>query len=218
MKDSPLIRVPDLSGSLDQAARAQLMRQAPCVLWFTGLSGAGKSTIAQLVEKDLHARGLHTYLLDGDNLRCGLNRDLGYGTEDRRENVRRVTEVARLMADAGLMVIVALISPFRAERRLARESLQPCRFFEVFVDTPLSVAEGRDPKGLYAKARRGQIKDFTGIDSPYEQPECPDIHLNTTRLTAEQAAGSVLANLEHAGMLDTVECSIASEPLRAVGA
>ena len=149
------------------------------VLWFTGLSGAGKSTIANLVEKRLLAMGHHTYLLDGDNVRHGLNKDLGFTDEDRVENIRRVAEVARLMVDAGLIVLVSFISPFRAERRMARAMFAPGEFLEVFVDTPLGVAERRDAKGLYAKARAGQIRNFTGIDSPYEVPENADITLDT---------------------------------------
>jgi adenylyl-sulfate kinase len=162
------------------------------VLWFTGLSGAGKSTVANLVEQQLHAMGRPTYLLDGDNVRHGLNRDLGFTAEDRVENVRRVAEVAKLMADAGLTVLVSLISPFRAERQMARSLLAPGEFVEIFVDTPLSVAEARDPKGLYRKARRGELKNFTGIDSPYEIPEHPEIHLHTEQVEATKSAQRVL--------------------------
>jgi bifunctional enzyme CysN/CysC len=170
------------------SARAGLLRNQPSVLWFTGLSGAGKSTIANLVEKQLHARGRPTYLLDGDNLRHGLNKDLGFTEAARAENIRRVAEVAKLMADAGLIVLVSLISPFRAERRMARELIQPTPFIEIFVDTPLEVAEERDPKGLYKKARRGEIKNFTAIDSPYERPENPEIRIDTTRCDATTAS------------------------------
>ncbi len=162
---------------VDRAARARIKGQQPKVLWFTGLSGAGKSTIANQVEKRLHARGCHTFLLDGDNVRHGLNRDLGFTDEDRVENIRRVAEVARLMADAGLIVLVSFISPFRAEREMARELFAEGEFIEVFVDVPLEVAEARDVKGLYRKARAGQIPNFTGIDSPYEAPENPELHL-----------------------------------------
>jgi bifunctional enzyme CysN/CysC len=183
---------------VDRAARAEIKGQKPCVIWFTGLSGAGKSTIANLVEKRLHALGRHTYLLDGDNVRHGLNKDLGFTEADRVENIRRVAEVARLMADAGLIVLVSFISPFRAERRMARGLMPEGAFFEVFVDTPLDVAEERDPKGLYRKARRGDLKNFTGVDSPYEVPECPEITLDTTRLAAEQAADVVLERLRTA--------------------
>jgi bifunctional enzyme CysN/CysC len=186
---------------VDKAARAELKGQRPCVVWLTGLSGAGKSTIANLVEKQLHARGHHTYLLDGDNVRHGLNKDLGFTEADRVENIRRVAEVSRLMVDAGLIVLVSFISPFRAERRMARELLGEHEFVEVFVDTPLSVAEERDPKGLYRKARRGQLKNFTGIDSPYEPPERPEVHVDTTQATAQQAADAILAYLEQSGAI-----------------
>ncbi len=162
---------------VDPAARARIKGQTPRVLWFTGLSGAGKSTIANQVEKRLHARGCHTFLLDGDNVRHGLNRDLGFTDEDRVENIRRVAEVARLMVDAGLIVLVSFISPFRAERQMARERFAPGEFVEIFVDVPLEVAESRDVKGLYRKARAGQIPNFTGIDSPYEPPQAPELHL-----------------------------------------
>ncbi len=163
---------------VDKAARARIKGQQPKVLWFTGLSGAGKSTVANQVEKRLHAQGVHTFLLDGDNVRHGLNRDLGFTDEDRVENIRRVAEVARLMADAGLVVLVSFISPFRAERQMARERFEDGEFIEVFVDVPLEVAEARDVKGLYRKARAGQIPNFTGIDSPYEAPETPELHLH----------------------------------------
>jgi bifunctional enzyme CysN/CysC len=170
------------------------------VLWLTGLSGAGKSTIANRIEKQLAAQGRHTYLLDGDNVRHGLNKDLGFAAQDRVENIRRVAEVARLMVDAGLIVLVSFISPFRAERRMARGLFETREFFEVFVDTPLTVAEGRDVKGLYRKARRGELKNFTGIDSPYETPEQPEIRIDTTRLSAEEAADLVVAHLKAAGV------------------
>jgi len=186
---------------VNKKARAALKGQRACVLWFTGLSGAGKSTIANLVEKRLHALGRHTYTLDGDNVRHGLNKDLGFTDADRVENIRRVAEVAKLMVDAGLIVLVSFISPFRSERRFARELLEPGEFFEVFVDTPLEEAERRDPKGLYKKARRGELKNFTGIDSPYEPPERPEIHLRTEQLSPEEAAEQVLKVLHEAGML-----------------
>jgi bifunctional enzyme CysN/CysC len=186
---------------VDKEARAALKAQNPLVLWFTGLSGAGKSTIANLVEKRLHALGHHTYLLDGDNVRHGLNRDLGFSSVDRVENIRRVAEVARLMVDAGLIVLVSFISPFRTERRMARGLLRDGEFFEIFVDTPLNVAERRDPKGLYRKARRGELKNFTGIDSPYEPPECPEIHIETTQLTPDEAADAILETLHRTGGL-----------------
>ncbi len=186
---------------VDKAARAALKGQRPGVLWLTGLSGAGKSTIANRVEKRLHAMGRHTYILDGDNVRHGLNKDLGFTAADRVENIRRIAEVAKLMVDAGLIVITAFISPFRAERRMARELLAPGEFVEVFVDAPLSVAEERDPKGLYRKARRGEIKNFTGIDSPYEAPEAPEIRIDTTALDPDAAADRVLAALAARGMI-----------------
>ena len=171
------------------------------MLWLTGLSGAGKSTIANLVEKKLHAMGRHTYLLDGDNVRHGLNKDLGFTEADRVENIRRIGEVAKLMVDAGLIVLIAFISPFRAERRMARDLMTEGEFIEVYVDAPLDVAEGRDPKGLYKKARRGEIKNFTGIDSPYEPPEAPEIRIDTTKLTPEGAADEVLALLARRGLI-----------------
>ena len=166
--------------------RALLKNQRPAVFWFTGLSGSGKSTIANLLEKKLHATGRHTYILDGDNVRHGLNRDLGFTDEDRVENIRRVAEVARLMADAGLIVIVSFISPFRAERRMARELMGEGGFIEVFVDTPFEECARRDPKGLYARALSGGLKNFTGVDSPYEAPENPEIHLQTVGATPEE--------------------------------
>jgi len=166
---------------VNKAARARLNGHAPKVLWFTGLSGAGKSTLANRVEQALHARGCHTFILDGDNLRHGLNRDLGFTDEDRVENIRRVAEVARLMADAGLIVLVSFISPFRAERQMARERFAEDEFIEIYVDVPLAVAEARDPKGLYRKARAGELPHFTGIDSPYEAPEHPELHLHADR-------------------------------------
>ncbi len=187
---------------VDKAARAALKRQKSCVIWLTGLSGAGKSTIANLVEKKLHAMGRHTYLLDGDNVRHGLNKDLGFTDADRVENIRRIGEVAKLMADAGLIVLTAFISPFRAERRLARELMPEGEFFEVYVDTPLAVAEERDVKGLYKKARRGELKNFTGIDSPYEEPENPELRIDTGHRSADQAADDIIAHLRVGGMLD----------------
>jgi bifunctional enzyme CysN/CysC len=186
---------------VNKQARAALKGQRACVLWFTGLSGAGKSTVANLVEKRLHALGRHTYTLDGDNVRHGLNKDLGFTDADRVENIRRVAEVSRLMIDAGLIVLVSFISPFRSERRLARELVQPGEFFEVFVDTPLAEAEKRDPKGLYRKARRGELKNFTGIDSPYEPPEHAEIHLRTALYSPEEAAEQIMKTLRDAGML-----------------
>jgi bifunctional enzyme CysN/CysC len=186
---------------VNKHARSALKGQRACVLWFTGLSGAGKSTVANIVEKRLHALGRHTYTLDGDNVRHGLNKDLGFTDADRVENIRRVAEVSKLMVDAGLIVLVSFISPFRSERRLARELMQSGEFFEVFVDTPLAEAEQRDPKGLYKKARRGELRNFTGIDSPYEPPEAPEIHLHTALYSPEAAAEQILTQLRDAGML-----------------
>jgi bifunctional enzyme CysN/CysC len=177
---------------VDRSAHSALKGQRPSVIWFTGLSGAGKSTIANIVERKLHAVGRHTYLLDGDNLRHGLNRDLGFTMADRVENVRRTAEVAGLMADAGLIVLVSLISPYRAERRMARDLIGEDQFLEIFVDTALDVAEDRDRKGLYAKARRGEIPNFTGIGAPYEVPENPDLHILTSDYSPEQAADAVI--------------------------
>jgi bifunctional enzyme CysN/CysC len=186
---------------VDKAVRARLKGQKPCVLWLTGLSGAGKSTIANLVEKKLVSMGRHTYLLDGDNVRHGLNKDLGFTAQDRVENIRRVAEVSKLMVDAGLIVLVSFISPFRSERRMARELFAPGGFLEVFVDTALAEAERRDVKGLYKKARRGELKNFTGIDSPYEPPEQPEIHIDTAALSAEQAADGIVRHLEGLGIV-----------------
>ena len=186
---------------VDKTARAAIKGQKPAVLWFTGLSGAGKSTIANQVEKKLLTLGHHSYLLDGDNVRHGLNRDLGFTDADRVENVRRVAEVAHLMVDAGLIVLTAFISPFRSERALARSLLDPGEFIEIHVDTPLDVAEERDVKGLYKKARRGELKNFTGIDSPYEPPMQPEIHLDTTQMTIEAAAERVLQVLAERGII-----------------
>ncbi len=180
---------------VDKAARAQLKGQRPVVLWFTGLSGAGKSTIANRVEQRLLAQGRHSYLLDGDNVRHGLNKDLGFTSADRVENIRRVAEVTRLMVDAGLIVLTAFISPFRAERALARGLLGDGEFIEIHVDTPLAVAEQRDVKGLYKKARSGALKNFTGIDSPYEAPEAPELRVDTALMTVDQAADVVIALL-----------------------
>ncbi|MDB5658863.1 MAG: cysN [Cypionkella sp.] len=177
---------------VDRDAHAALKTQKPAVVWFTGLSGSGKSTIANLVEKKLHGLGKHTFLLDGDNVRHGLNRDLGFTDADRVENIRRVGEVAKLMTDAGLIVLTAFISPFRSERRMVRDLMAAGEFMEVYVDTPLAVAESRDVKGLYKKARSGQLKNFTGIDSPYEAPEDAEIVVNTSDLTAEEAASRIV--------------------------
>ena len=183
--------------TVTRADRAALKRQSPLVLWFTGLSGAGKSTIANRVEQRLIAEGLHSVMLDGDNVRHGLNRDLGFTDADRVENIRRVAEVARLMTDAGLIVLVSFISPFREERRMARARMEPGEFMEVFIDVPLAVAEARDVKGLYAKARAGQLSHFTGIDSPYEAPETPDLRIDAAGSSVDEAADRIVA-LVHA--------------------
>jgi bifunctional enzyme CysN/CysC len=186
-----------------KASHSALKGQRPCVLWFTGVPSSGKSTVANLVEQQLLAQGRHTYLLDGDNVRHGLNADLGFTPEDRVENIRRVGEVARLMVDAGLIVLVTLVSPYRAERDLVRSRLEPGEFFEVFVDAPLSVVQARDPKGLYRKAAAGEAKNVTGIDSPYEAPLSPELHLLTADLTPEASAAAMIRALHEAGALGT---------------
>ena len=204
MIDSPLLRAANLAwqeSELDKEKRARQKGQRPCILWFTGLSGAGKSTAASRVEGRLAARGRHSYLLDGDNVRHGLNRDLGFTDADRVENVRRIAEVAKLFVDAGLIVLVSLISPFRDERRMARGLVEEGEFVEVFVDTPLALCERRDPKGLYRKARAGEIRNFTGIDSGYEPPENPEIVLKAGEQDADQLADRVIRYLEQGGYL-----------------
>jgi bifunctional enzyme CysN/CysC len=181
---------------IDKAARARLNLHRSACLWFTGLSGSGKSTVANLLEKSLYARGRHTYLLDGDNVRHGLNRDLGFTESDRVENIRRVAEVAKLMVDAGLIVIVSFISPFRRERDFARSLFEPGEFFEIFLDAPLSICERRDTKGLYAKARRGELKNFTGVDSAFEPPDTPELRLDTAAVTPDACASQILELLD----------------------
>ena len=180
---------------ISREAHSGLKNQTPRVLWFTGLSGSGKSTIANEVEKQLNLMNRHTFLLDGDNIRHGLNKDLGFTDADRVENIRRVGEVAKLMTDAGLIVLTAFISPFRAERRMVREMLPEGEFIEVFVDTPLEVAEARDVKGLYKKAREGNLKNFTGIDSPYEAPENAEIRVNTVEMSPQEAARHIIERI-----------------------
>jgi len=180
---------------VDKSARAAIKGQRASVIWFTGLSGAGKSTLANALEKKLYAAGRHTYLLDGDNVRHGLNSDLGFTEADRVENIRRVAEVAKLMVDAGLIVLTAFMSPFRAERRYARQLLADGEFVEVFVDVPLAIAEMRDPKGLYRKARSGKLPNFTGIDSPYEPPETPEIVVATGVQSLDESVAYLMNRL-----------------------
>lgn len=182
--------------ALDKATRAAHKQQVPRCIWLTGFSGAGKSTVAKSLERHLYSQGRHTYLLDGDNVRHGLNRDLGFTEEDRVENIRRVAEVAKLMADAGLIVLVSCISPFAADRRMARGLFEPSEFMEVFVDAPLATCEQRDAKGLYAKARRGDLKNFTGIDSPYEPPVTPELRLDTSLYSPDQCVEQLLRLIE----------------------
>lgn len=178
-----------------RAERAEPKHQRPCLLWFTGLSGSGKSTIANALDVALHRRGYHTFLLDGDNVRHGLNNDLGFSDEDRVENIRRIGEVSKLFTDAGLIVLSAFISPFTSDRRMVRKLFPAGEFIEVFMNTPIDTCEERDPKGLYKKAREGKIKDFTGIDSPYEAPPHPEITLDTSSQSVEQCVESLLAYL-----------------------
>jgi bifunctional enzyme CysN/CysC len=194
--------------AVEKGARAVIKHQMPRCIWFTGLSGSGKSTLANLLERRLHAEGRHTYVLDGDNVRHGLNRDLGFTEVDRAENIRRVAEVAKLMVDAGLIVIVAFISPYRAERKFARDLFAPGEFIEVFVDTPLKECERRDPKGLYAKARRGEIPNFTGLSAPYEEPTQPEIHLATLTALPDAICESIYKALDgiHGGQQSPRRC------------
>ena len=181
--------------------RSKLKNQKPCVLWFTGLSGAGKSTIANALDKKLHEMGRHTYLLDGDNVRHGLSKDLGFANEDRVENLRRVAEVSKLMVDAGLIVISAFISPFKSERQMARDLFSEDEFLEIFIDTPLQIAEQRDVKGLYKKARAGELKNFTGIDSPYERTEYPELSLFSDQYPIDDLVQQAVQMLKTKGIL-----------------
>jgi adenylylsulfate kinase len=190
-----------------KADRKKAFGHKSCVLWFTGLSGSGKSTIAVEVERQLMDRGVHTYILDGDNVRHGLNTDLGFSDEDREENIRRIGEVARLFADAGLVVITSFISPFRRDRDRVRSLLGPGEFLEIFAKCPLDICETRDPKGLYAKARAGEIVDFTGIDSPYEEPENPELVLDTGELSVEECVEQVFALLEEGDVVRGIKQS-----------
>ena len=180
--------------------REKIKNQKGVTLWFTGLSGSGKSTVANEVEYELNKLGFHTYLLDGDNIRHGLNKDLGFSEEDRKENIRRISEVAKLFVDAGIITLTAFISPFREDRNRAREIIGD--FLEVFIDTPIEECEKRDPKGLYKKAKNGEIKNFTGIDSPYEAPKNPDIHIRTTEMTPSEAANEIIKQLQQKGYIN----------------
>ena len=191
------------TGSISRAERERLNRHRGLVIWFTGLSGAGKSTLANALESELHRQGRHTYILDGDNIRQGLNRDLGFTVEDRVENIRRIAEVSALMLDAGMVVMVAFISPFQHDRELARQRIGAERFFEVFVDAPLSVCEARDPKGLYRRAHAGSLPNMTGIDSAYEVPDHPRLHLDTSHSTVSQSLAELCAALD--GLLSLPE-------------
>jgi adenylylsulfate kinase len=189
------------SHPVDRATRAAQKSQEPLVIWFTGLSASGKSTIAGALEQILTQQGYHTYLLDGDNVRHGLCKDLGFSDADRKENIRRVGEVAKLAADAGLIVLAAFISPFRSDRRIVRDILPEGQFVEVFVDAPLEVCKKRDPKGLYEKAVRGEIKQFTGIDSPYEKPQAAEVHIDADTLTVAESVNRLLEYLHRSGVL-----------------
>lgn len=195
MSNQPTVHLVWHQAAVNKEDRHRLNGHKSCVLWFTGLSGSGKSTLAHAVDKRLHERGLRSYVLDGDNIRHGLNKGLGFCPEDRRENIRRIAEVAKLFVDAGVITLTALISPFQADRDLARGLLEPGEFVEVYVKCPLEVCERRDPKGLYQKARRGEIAAFTGISSPYEEPVAPELIIDSAHMTVEEAADQVLAAL-----------------------
>ncbi len=187
---------------LSKKDRSKIKNQKPCILWFTGLSGSGKSTIANAVETKLYELQKHTYLLDGDNVRMGLNKGLGFSDEDRVENIRRIAEVSKLFVDAGIIVLTAFISPFEKDREMVRNLVEEKEFIEIFVDTPLEICEQRDPKGLYRKARDGAIKNFTGIDSLYEKPKFPQIHVETSMLSMEECAKMVIKYLEKNGYIN----------------
>ncbi len=187
---------------VSKAQRASLKKQKPALLWYTGLSGSGKSTVANTVDALLYQRGCHSYLLDGDNVRHGLNGDLGFSDSERVENIRRISEVAKLFLDAGLIVSTAFISPFASDRAMAKEKLTEGEFIEVFIDTPIAVCEQRDPKGLYKKVRAGEIKDFTGINSDYDIPQSPKIHVQTADLSVEQCAKQIVTYLVEHGFID----------------
>jgi adenylylsulfate kinase len=186
---------------ISKAERAKQKNQRSCILWFTGLSASGKSTIANALEARLYKMGKHTYLLDGDNIRHGLNKNLGFKDEERIENIRRIGEVSKLFVDAGLIVISAFISPFRSDRQIVRELVEEAEFIEIFIDTLLEVCEERDPKGLYKKARKGEILSFTGISSPYEQPEAPEIHIHTAHQSVEESVNAIIEYLSLKGCI-----------------
>ncbi len=186
---------------LSKAQRSQLKNQKPCILWFTGLSGSGKSTIANALEAKLYDSRVHSYLLDGDNVRHGLNKDLGFDEASRVENIRRIGEVAKLFVDSGVIVLTAFISPFISDREIVRHLIEEGEFIEVFVDTPIAVCQARDPKGLYQKALSGEIKNFTGIDSPYEAPQKPEIHLKTDTITVDEGANQIVEYLQSKGYI-----------------
>ena len=193
---------------VNKAARSVQKNQTPCIIWFTGLSGSGKSTIAGALEQKLFALGQHTYLLDGDNVRHGLNKDLGFSDSDRVENIRRIGEMSKLFVDAGMIVLSAFISPFRTERRMVRDLVNEMEFVEVYMGTPLSTCEERDPKGLYQKARKGEIKNFTGIDSEYEVPESPEVVLDTSTMSIEDCADAVIEYLKVKGYLPAIKTHV----------
>lgn len=187
--------------NVTKAQRAAIKSQKPCLLWYTGLSGSGKSTVANAVDAMLFERGCHSYLLDGDNVRHGLNGDLGFSDKDRIENIRRISQVSKLFIDSGLIVSTAFISPFASDRQMARDMLEAGEFIEVYIDTPIAVCEQRDPKGLYKKARAGEIKDFTGIDSAYDVPNTPEIHIETAKYSIEECAKQIVEHLAENGFI-----------------